>query len=102
MNYVYCVLFDWSVEDDAQIETYIFKNYEDAVKKFKKLIETERKPDMSWVGDEAFNSAGKLNKGYFHHEFIDDSKGSDLYWQVGRYNEPCIYSFITLKKQQLL
>ena len=80
MNNLYLVLFDWSTEDDSQIETYIFSNYKDAVKKFKHIIEDERKPEMSWVGDEAFNSAGKLNKGYFHHEFLDTSKGADLIW----------------------
>lgn len=102
MNYVYCVLFDWSVEDDSQIETYIFKNYEDAVKKFKSIIEDEKKPEMSWVGDEAFNSAGQLNKGYFYHEFLDDSKGANLTWQVGKFDAPWLYCYLTLKKQEIL
>lgn len=102
MDYVYCVLFDWSTEDDAQIETYLYRNYADAVKKFKKIIADEMQPDQSWVGDYAFNSAGKLNNGYFHHEFLDDSKGADLIWQVGKYNEPLQYCFLTLKKHKIL
>ena len=102
MDYVYCVLFDWSVEDDAQIETYIYKNYEDAVKKFKEIIDGEKIPEMSWVGDEAFNSAGKLNKGYFHREFIDDSTGTDLIWHIGKFDAPWLYCYLTLKKLEIL
>ena len=47
MDYIYCVLFDWSTEDDAQIETYLYRNYADAVKKFKKIIADEMQPDQS-------------------------------------------------------
>ena len=102
MNDLYLVLFDWSTEDDAEIETYLYRNYADAVQKFKRIIVDEMKPDQSWVGDYAFNSAGKLNDGYFHHEFVDDSTGKDLYWQVGKYSDPAIYCFLTLKNMKVL
>ena len=102
MNNLYLVLFDWSTEDAAEIEMYLYRNYADAVRKFKRIITDEMKPDQSWVGDYAFNSAGKLNDGYFHYEFIDDSTGKDLHWQVGKYNEPGIYCFLTLKNMNIL
>ena len=102
MNNLYLVLFDWSTEDAAEIETYLYRNYADAVRKFKRIIADEMQPDQSWVGDYAFNSAGKLNDGYFHHEFVDDSTGKDLYWQVGKYNEPETYCFLTLKNMKIL
>ena len=70
--------------------------------KFKRIIADEMKPDQSWVGDYAFNSAGKLNDGYFHYEFIDDSTGKNLYWQVGKYDNPAIYCFLTLKNMKIL
>ena len=38
MHEVYLVLFDWSTEDDAQIETYLYRNYDDAVRKFKRIM----------------------------------------------------------------
>ena len=102
MDNLYLVLFDWSTEDATEIKTYLYRNYADAVQKFKRIISDEMKPDQSCVGDYAFNSAGKLNDGQFHHEFVDDSTGKDLYWQVGKYNEPEIYCFLTLKNMKVL
>ena len=102
MDDIYLVLFDWSAEDAAEVETYLYRNYADAVQKFKKIIAEEMQPDQSWIGEDAFDSTGKVNKGYFHHEFVDDSTGENLYWQVGKYNEPAIYCFLTLKNMKVL
>ena len=102
MNNIYCVLFDQSTEDAAEIETYLYRNYADAVQKFKRIINDEMNPGQSWVGYEAFNSTGKLNDGYFHHEFVDDTMEKALYWQVGKYNDPTIYCFLTLKNMKIL
>ncbi len=102
MNYVYLVLFNWTTEDDGELESYVYSNYADAVKKFKSIIADEMDPALSWVGDEAFNSAGEINKGFVLLEFTDDSKGADLYWQVADYNESNRYSYITLRKKEIL
>ena len=102
MKHIYLVLFDWSVEDDTQIETYVYKNYEDAVKKFNEIITGEMDPVLSWVGDEAFNRKGKIKKGFIFHKFTDQTTGKDLFWHVADYNNQYRYSFINIYKKEIL
>lgn len=102
MTEVYLVLFDWATEDDGGVDSYVFANYDDAVKKFKAIIEAEMTPALSWVGDEAFNSAGKLNKNFILHKFTDETSGKDLFWQVADYNHVERYSFVDLLKREIL
>ena len=102
MTEVYLVLFSWGTEDDAGLDSYVYANYIDAVKKFKEIIAAEMNPALSWVGDEAFNSAGKLNKTFILHEFTDETSGKDLFWQVGDYNHVERYSFVDLLKREIL
>ena len=102
MEYVYIVHFDWTTDEESELETYVYADYKDAVKKMKALIANEMNPALSWVGDLAFNSAGKLNKGYHFYEFTDDSTGQDLFWRVANYENSSFYSFITLKKEKVL
>ena len=102
MKHVYLVLFSWGTEEDSGIDSYVYENYDDAVKKFKAIIADEMNPAFSWVGDEAFNSAGQLNKDFILHEFTDESTGENLFWQVGDYNHVDRYSFVDLLKREIL
>ena len=102
MKHIYLVLFSWATEDDAGLDSYVYANYNDAVKKFKAIIAAEMNPALSWVGDQAFNSAGKLNKGFILHEFTDETSGENLFWQVGDYNHIERYSFVDLLKREIL
>lgn len=102
MQYVYLVIFDWATEDDGGIDSYVYTSYDDAVKKFKEIIATEMTPALSWVGDEVFNSAGKINKDFILHQFTDETSGKDLFWQVADYNNVARYSFVDLFKKEVL
>lgn len=102
MKYVYVVHFDWATDEESELETYVYAHDETAVEKMKKLIANEMNPALSWVGYEAFNSTKKINRGYHHYEFLDDSTGQDLFWRVANYENSSFYSFITLKKERVL
>ena len=102
MKDVYLVLFSWGTESDCGITSFVYANYNDAAKKFKEIIADEMNPALSWVGREAFNSAGQINKGFLLHEFTDETSGKDLTWQVGDYKHVERYSFINLLKREIL
>ncbi len=102
MEYVYIVLFDWSTDDNSDVEAFVYKNYIDAVTKFKTIISDEMNTDLSWVKNAAFNSAGQLNKGFILNEFTDDTRDSDLYWHLVNYDNYNQHIFLNIQKKEIL
>ena len=64
MRFIYMVQFDWSTEDYGEIETELFGTYKRALDHFHTLIQNEKNPALSWVGDQALDEYGNVNEGY--------------------------------------
>ena len=47
---IYLVVFEWSTEDDSDVDIEAFDSYEKATNRFNERIQ-EEKTDMSWVHD---------------------------------------------------
>ena len=102
MDYVYLVQFDWSTEDDANVETSVYRHYKDAYKKYKQLIKNEMNPLYSWVAEEVFYEDGSVQKDYFCEKRGNPRRKEDLCWHVGAYYDVTRYSRITLTKKEIL
>ena len=81
---VYEVIFNWSTEDENNVETAIFSTYKKAKKHFNNIIKKENNADISWVGDGVFNEDGEVNDGYELNCNPNYPKGEehDLWWCV--------------------
>ena len=99
-KYVYMVEFDWSVEDDCNIETELFSTYEKALKRYDEIIANEKTDGMSWVAD-AINPNGTIVKGYTFEEFGDRTKQENLSWHFSSDDYYMLHSIIHLKKMKI-
>lgn len=100
-NTVYLIAFDWSTTDCDGIETYLYRNYKDARKKFNELIKNECNANLSWVGSEVFDENGEVNDGYELDCNTDDKNAQELYWRVVDKNDYNRRSFIDLFKKEI-
>ena len=57
---IYLVVFEWSTEDDSDVDIEAFDSYEKATMRFQERINDE-KTDMSWVHD-AFDENGDIQQ----------------------------------------
>lgn len=101
MKYVYMVKFDWSIDDDSNIDISLFKNYDDAYAFYKQLISDEMNPDLSWVGSDAFDEDGNVNDGYDLDYDDNNSNNSDVYWHVTDESNGWRYSRLDLMKVEV-
>lgn len=96
MDYVYMVKFDWSVEDARDVEITLFNNYDDAYTFYKRLISDELNPDLSWVGEQAFNDDLTVKEGFELDCNDDDSDDENKFWHVCDLENGFRYSDIDL------
>lgn len=89
---VYEVELEWCTDKDDDRQTFLYANYEDAVAKFKELIEEQKKVD--WV-EEALNTES------------DDWYASELvatvdYWGIHiDYNLDRMYSAVSITEREV-
>ena len=69
---IYIVVFEWSTEDDSDVDIEAFDTYEKAALRFQERINDE-KTDMSWV-HEAFDENGDILDGYDFDECQPDTR----------------------------
>lgn len=100
-QYIYLIIFDWSTTDSDGIETFLYRNFEDARKHFNEMIENECDADLSWVGSEVFDENGDVNDGYELDCNIDDKNAKELYWHVVDKSDYNRRSFIDLFKREI-
>ena len=83
---VYLVVFEWSTEDDSDVDIEAYDSYEKAAMRFHERI-NEEKTDMSWV-HEAFDENDDILDGYDFDECQPDtSLGTYAYWNItNKYN----------------
>lgn len=78
---VYLVVFEWSTEDDADVDIEAFDSYEKAANRFYERIQ-EEKTDISWV-HEAFDESDNVLDGYDFDECPPDKHlETYAYWAV--------------------
>ena len=99
-NYVYMVRLAYSTDDCDGIDTYLYRDFNNALKKHLQLIKDECNPENSWVSQEVFNENGEINNG-FTLEFNEyNGIEKDLYWTVidnCNYNKHVFLDLIKLK-----
>ena len=97
-KFVYVVLFDYSTDDCSGIDLYIFDTYQKALNKFNEIIEQEKQPEMSWVGE-------KFKNNTFDYELdtnIEDAKdGVELWWNVTDRNDWYFHDFLDLRTKEI-
>lgn len=83
---VYLVVFEWSTEDDSNVDIEAFDSYEKATMRFQERI-NEEKSDMSWV-HEAFDENDDILDGYDFDECQPDTHlETYAYWSItNKYN----------------
>lgn len=93
-KFVYVVLFNYSTDDCSGIDLYIFDTYQKALNKFNEIIEQEKQPEMSWVGE-------KFKNNTFDYELdtnIEYAKdGVELWWNVTDRNDWYFHDFLDLR-----
>ena len=97
-KFVYVVLLDYSTDDCSGIDLYIFDTYQKALNKFNEIIEQEKQPEMSWVGEKFTNNT-------FDYELdtnIENAKdGVELWWNVTDRNDWYFHNFLDLKIKEI-
>ena len=97
-KFVYVVLFNYSTDDCSGIDLYIFDTYQKALNKFNEIIEQEKQPEMSWVGEKFTNNT-------FDYELdtnIENAKeGVELWWNVTDRNDWYFHDFLDLKIKEI-
>lgn len=83
------VVFEWSTEDDSDVDIEAFDSYEKATMRFQERI-NEEKTDMSWV-HEAFDENDDILDGYDFDECQPDTRlETYAYWSItNKYNGQC-------------
>ena len=83
---VYLVVFEWSTEDDSDVDIEAYDSYEKAAMRFHERI-NEEKTDISWV-HEAFDENDDILDGYDFDECQPDtSLETYAYWNItNKYN----------------
>ncbi len=92
---VYLVVFEWSTEDDSDVDIEAYDSYEKAAMRFHERI-NEEKTDISWV-HEAFDENDDILDGYDFDECQPDtSLETYAYWNItNKYNWQ-MHDYITL------
>lgn len=98
MKYAFMVTLDWSTDDGADVERELYENYREAEVRFKKLIEDEKNPKLSWVGSDAFDEHGNLNDGYELDYCFSDTDGARQYWEVAESGNYIFHTLISLQQ----
>ncbi len=83
---IYLVVFEWSTEDDSDVDIEAFDSYEKAAIRYQERINDE-KTDMSWVHD-VFDENDEILDGYDFDECPPDtSLETYAYWSItNKYN----------------
>lgn len=79
-NKVYMIQMDYTTPDYDEVETYLYKNKEDAKKEYFRLIENEIK--TSWVKD-AYTNDELDEEQYDLDTNIDDETVEEYFWTIG-------------------
>ena len=77
---VYMIQLDYTTPDYDDVNTYLFKNKEDAKKEFFRLIDVEKK--TSWVKDAYTNNVLDAEQ-YDLDTNIDDDTAEEYFWTIG-------------------
>lgn len=92
---VYVVNFEWRCDYDRDVCTFVFGKREDAIKKFHKIIADEMNPNLSWVGEIAFDECGNPQ------DYCGFDEEEDKLWAV--YNrDNGNYSVISVEEKEVL
>ena len=97
---VYLVVFEWSTEDDSDVDIEAFDSYEKAAERFNERIQ-EEKTDMSWV-DEAFVESDNILPGYDFDECPPDNRlETYAYWTITQCTNWLMKDYLAIVKLEV-
>ena len=97
---VYLVVFEWSTEDDSDVDIEAFDSYEKAAERFNERIQ-EEKTDMSWV-DEAIDESDNILPGYDFDECPPDNRlETYAYWTITQCTNWLMKDYLTIVKLEV-
>lgn len=101
---VYLVKLDWSTKDSNDIELTVFGTYEKAYTKFKELIEHEKNPDNSWVGELKWENGVPADE-RIELDFLDrrsDTDETECYWLITDTWDFGVHTYISIEIKEVL
>lgn len=97
---VYLVVFEWSTEDDSDVDIEAFDSYEKAAERFNERIQ-EEKTDMSWV-HEAFDESDNILAGYDFDECPPDNRlETYAYWTITQCTNWLMKDYLAIVKLEV-
>ena len=97
---VYLVVFDWSTEDDADVDIEAFSSYEKAANRFNERIRDE-KSDISWA-NEAFDEDGNVLEDYDFDKCLPDTRlETYAYWTLTKRTNWQMKDYIAIVKLEV-
>lgn len=95
---IYTIIFDYSTDDTDGVDVELFDTYEKAVNRFNEIIENEKNPDMSWVGD-ILDENGNIPEDYEFDRSPDFDDGTEhvLWWNLTDKNNWYRHDFLNLR-----
>ena len=97
---VYLVVFEWSTEDDSDVDIEAFDSYEKAVMRFQERIDDEKTYE-SWVQD-AFDEDGDILDGYDFDECRPNTRlETYAYWRITNSDIWRIHDYIAIIPQEV-
>ena len=104
MDKVYIVKLDWSTGDSNDVELTVYGTYEKAYNKFKELIEAEKNPENSWVGELVWKN-GVPEDDKIELDFLDrrnDTDETECYWLINDTWDFGVHTFISIEIKVVL
>ena len=104
MDKVYIVKLDWSTEDCNDVVLTVYGSYEKAYAKFKELIEAEKNPENSWVGELVWKN-GVPEGDRIELDFLDrrsDADETECYWLITDTWDFGVHTFISIEIKEVL
>ena len=89
---IYEVTLEWNTEKDDDHQSFLYAEYEDAVAKFKELVEEQKKVD--WIAE----GLEKGDDDFYHYELTEQVD----YWYFGAdYFLDRMYSVVTIEERKV-
>lgn len=97
MKKVYLVIMQYSTDDCDGVDTQCFDSYEKAVKCFNQMIEDEKNPENSWVGNAFKDNQIQHNYELDSSIHIVEGEEHELWWYVNCKLDWNLHTFIELR-----
>ena len=104
-EYVYIVKIYYSIDEfDTDELMFVYRDFDNARRKFIQLIEDECTDENSWVCTEALNECGQVNEDAFTLDtnITNKNERNYLFWDINDQNDGSRFIQMSLRATELL